>query len=227
MKRFLTLTLLMCLFVSCNEDENKEKDAAKIRAGQELNTDQNRALDSDEFAVAKTICKAIEEKNADIQGWIGFSKRFFFNRYKKGCGTSERQISGFSASLTAPEEFGDIPEFISASDGNKDKQDFVYKVFVEKDPFIKDVCDKVAKDEKPKIIESLDSYKVKYRFFGRNKLELALYRNQGGKMLPYLFNIYTIETNSNSDRYGMVLERYSGSYCRSNNQDISYIRQLL
>ena len=223
-KSILLLSVLFC-FISC---EDEQKDDTAIRAGEELNVGDNRLLNDDEYKIAQDICSALEEKNIEIQRMVGFSKKFSFSRSKKYCGGSSFDLASFRVSLSAPTSFGEIPKFKSSSDSNSDTDDFVYNVFVEIDPVIKLVCDKVLNQgKKPNIIEPYGKYQVKYRFFGRDDLELALYINDDGKWMPYRFDIFNVNLNESSERYGMIMDRYAGAYCRSNLNDISYIRQTL
>jgi hypothetical protein len=223
MKALILCLVFSSLFISCKDEP---KDDTSLQAGEELNVGDNRALNDDEYTIAINICNAIEDKNIEIQRMVGFSKKFLFKRSKKYCGANEGEIPSFSASLTAPEDFGDIPEFKSGTNENRNVDDFVYKVFVEKEAVIKPVCDKVFSGTRPNLIEPLDSFQVKYRFYGSNKIELAVYMNDSGNWMPYKFDIFNVIINENSDRYGMVYERYSGAYCRNNN-DISFTRQIL
>lgn len=226
MKNICILAFSALLLISC--ENNEKKDDTAIRAGEELNLKDNRPFNDDEFELSKKICRALEEKNVEIQRMIGFSKRFTFARSKKYCGQDEFQLSDFGASLTAPSNLGETPEFKSATNSNQNIDDFLYKVFVENDYVIKTVCEKVlSQGKKPNIIEPLDSYQVKYRFYSSDKLELAVYSVQDGKWMPYRFDVMTVELDENSERYGMLRDRHSGAYCRTNNQDISFIRQVL
>jgi hypothetical protein len=226
MKKIFILTLSTLFFFSC--DTKSEKDDALIKAGQELNLSDNRALNDEEYTIATNICSALEEKNLEIQRMVGFSKRFSFARAKKYCGGQEFQLGDFGASLTAPATFGETPEFKSATNSNTSVDDFIYRVFVENDQAIKVVCDKIlSKGQRPNLIEESGNFQIKYRFFANNQLELAVYNILDGKWMPYRFDIMKVILSSGSERHGMLLERYSGAYCRSNNQDISYIKQVM